>query len=61
MNPKELAIATIRRLPDSATWIEIEERIRFMAAIEQGLDDVRTGRVVPHGDVEKQLGLWLSR
>ena len=33
MSTKELAINTIRGLPDTATWEDIEDRIRFLAAI----------------------------
>lgn len=42
---------TIRDLPEDASWQEIEERIRFLAAIEKGRAEVRRGEVVPHEDV----------
>jgi len=32
MTSKDLAIKTIQELPDSATWEDIEERVRFLAA-----------------------------
>jgi predicted transcriptional regulator len=60
MSTKELAINTIRDLPESATWEDIEERIRFLAAIERGRKDIREGKVVPHEEVKKQLAEWLS-
>lgn len=60
MTRKETAIDTIRKLPDSATWDDIEERIRFLAAINKGLDDVKNGRVVAHEDVKESLKQWLS-
>ena len=47
-------------MPDSATWADIEERIRFLAAIDKGLKDVKSGRVVAHEDVRKSLNQWLS-
>ncbi len=61
MTRKDLAIETIQKLPDSATWLDIEERIRFLAAIDQGLEDVRAGRVIPHEDVKASLASWLSK
>ena len=51
MSTKELAINTIRDLPESATWEDIEERIRFLAAIERGRKDIQEGKVVPHEEV----------
>ena len=56
-----MAIKTIRELPDSATWEEIEERVRFLAGIDRGLADVRAGRVVPHEEVKESLKQWLAR
>ena len=60
MSTKEIALDTIRGLPDHATWQEIEERIHFVAAIEKGLEDVRQGKVVPHEEVKAALQEWLS-
>lgn len=61
MTKKEIAIKIIRDLPDSATWADIEERIRFLAAIDKGLTDIKAGRVVPHEEVKESLGKWLSK
>jgi predicted transcriptional regulator len=60
MTRKEIAIRTIQGLPDSATWADIEERIRFLAGIDQGLADIKAGRVVPHEQVRESLKKWLS-
>ena len=61
MTNKETAIKTIQDMPDSVTWDDIEERIHFLAAIDKGLEDVRTGRVIPHKDVKESLEQWLSK
>jgi predicted transcriptional regulator len=61
MSTKEVALASIQELPESASWEDIEERIRFLAAIEKGRQDIRAGRVVPHEEVRKQLDQWLTR
>jgi predicted transcriptional regulator len=61
MTKKETAIKTIQDMPDSVTWDDIEERIHFLAAIDKGLEDVRTGRVIPHKDVKESLAQWLSK
>jgi predicted transcriptional regulator len=61
MTSKDMAIKTIQDLPDSATWEEIEERVRFLAAIDKGLADIKAGRVIPHEEVKESLGKWLSK
>lgn len=61
MTTKDIAIQTIERLPNTATWADIEERVRFLAAIDRGLDDIRSGRVIPHADIKRSLGKWLSK
>ena len=61
MTTKDLAIRTIQDLPDSATWEDIQERVRFLAGIDKGLADIKAGRVIPHADVKESLKQWLSK
>lgn len=61
MTSKEIAIKIIQDLPDSATWADIEERIRFLAGIDKGLADIKSGKVIPHKEVKESLKKWLSR
>ena len=61
MTSKEIAIKTIQDLPDSVTWADIEERIRFLAGIDKGLADIKSGKIVPHEEVKESLKQWLSR
>jgi len=60
MSTKDLVLDTIKRMPNSATWVEIEERIRFLAAIEKGRKEIREGKVIPHQDVKHRLQSWIS-
>jgi predicted transcriptional regulator len=60
MTQKEIVIKTIQELPDSATWEDIEERIRFLAGTDKGLADIKAGRVVPREQVKESLKKWLS-
>ena len=60
MTSKEKAIKIIQDLPDSVTWIDIEERIRFLAAIDKGMDDIKSGKTIPHKQVKESLKEWLS-
>jgi len=61
MTNKDRAIKAIQELPDSATWEDIEERIRFLVAIDRGLADIKAGRVIPHEEVKESLRQWLSK
>ena len=61
MTSKEIAIKTIQDLPDSVTWADIEERIRFLSAIDKGLADIKSGKVIPHKEVKESLTKWLSK
>ena len=60
MSTKELAIVTIRDLPEEASWADIEERIRFLSADEKARDEVRRGAVIPHEDVRDRWERWVS-
>ena len=61
MTSKEIAIKIIQELPDSVTWADIEERIRFLAGIDKGLADIKSGNIIPHEEVKESLKKWLSR
>ncbi len=60
MTSGDLAIKTIRELPDSATWENLEERVRFLSGIDKGLADVKAGRIVAHEEVKESLKKWLA-
>lgn len=60
MSTKELAMETIKDLPEDTSWQEIEERIHFLAAIEKSREEVRRGEIVPHEEVRNLLNGWLT-
>ena len=59
MTEKEIVLETIRALPDDCTLDEIAERIKFMAAVQKGLDELDRGDGIPHDEIKKQLASWL--
>jgi hypothetical protein len=59
MTEKEIVLEIIRALPDDCTLDEMAERIKFMAAIQKGLDDLDQGENIPHEEIKKQLASWL--
>ena len=60
MTDKEIALETIRGLPDNCSLEEIAERIEFMAAVQKGLDQLDSGEGIPHDEVNRQLASWLT-
>jgi hypothetical protein len=48
MTIKEIAIKSIKELPEDATWEDIQERINFMAGVRKGLRELDQGKGIPH-------------
>jgi predicted transcriptional regulator len=61
MSDKQLALDAISTLPEGATIQEILDKIKFLAAIQKGLDQIERGETVPHSEVKRQLAQWLSQ
>lgn len=62
MTNKALVIEAVQKLPDSSTLQDIRREIEFMAAVQEGLEQIRRGEVVPLDTVEKKLrGKWASK
>jgi len=61
MSDKELALDSIRQLPEDAKLDTIAERLEFLAAIRKGLDQIERAETVPHEEVKRQLATWLSK
>ena len=54
---KEEARQILERLPDDATWEDLQYEIYVRQAIEAGLKDCREGRTVSIEEVRRELGL----
>lgn len=55
MSDKQLALESIQRLPDDVSLGAIVERLKFLAGIRKGLDQVERGETVAHEEVKKQF------
>ena len=60
MTSKEIALKTIERLPEDASWEDIQERINFIAAIRKGLRELDEGKGVSHDKVKQEFAEWLT-
>jgi hypothetical protein len=57
---KEIAIDTIKNLPDNATWEDVKERIVFVTGIRKALNELDEGKGIPHDQVEKESSSWIT-
>ena len=57
---KEEARRLIERLPEDATWEDVQYEVYVRQAIEAGLKDSREGRIVALAEVRRRLGLGLT-
>lgn len=48
------------RLPNDATFEDIQYHIYVREKIERGRDDVREGRVVTQEEAERRMNKWLA-
>ena len=60
MTNKEIAIRSIRELPENATWEDIQERINFIAGVRKGLRELDEGKGIDHERVREEFKEWLS-
>ncbi len=54
---KDEARRLIERLPEEATWEDLQYEIYFRQAVEAGLKDSREGRTVPIKEARRRIGL----
>ena len=60
MSAKEAVLQALHRLADDVDYRAIAEEIAFLAALEQGDQDIHSGRVVANEGVRKRLESWTS-
>jgi predicted transcriptional regulator len=53
---KEILRQLIEELPDDCTIADVQYRLHVIETVRRGRADVAAGRVVPHGEVVRQLG-----
>ena len=61
MSVKEQLIAIAQELPDNVTWEEAEDRIRYLAAIDEARAQITRGEGIPHEDVKRQVQSWFRK
>jgi hypothetical protein len=54
---KDEARRLVERLPDDATWEDLQYQIYFRQSVEAGLKDSKEGRIVPQEEARRRFGL----
>jgi len=57
---KEHIRQILDEMPDDASYQDIEYRIYLRRKVDQGLEDVRQGRVLEHEQVKRRMAKWLD-
>jgi predicted transcriptional regulator len=52
---KQLVLEAVQQLPEDATVEDAMERLYFLAKVERGLEDARSGRTVSHEEVRSRF------
>ncbi|HNV09441.1 MAG: hypothetical protein IPK54_06805 [Dokdonella sp.] len=55
---KQHAHMLVERLPDSATWDDLIEQVRFHKAVEEGLAATDRGEFASDEDVRRVFARW---
>ncbi len=54
---KEEILRLVERLPEDATWEDVQYQIYFRQTIEAGLADSTAGRIVPQDEARRRFTL----
>ena len=51
----------LEMLPEDASLEDIQYHIYVRQKVQQGLDDVESGRLISHAEVQRRLAKWLTK
>ena len=55
MTAKEIAIKTIQKLPQDATWEDVQDRINFVTGVRKGLQELDEGMGISHERIKEEF------
>ena len=58
---KQMVLEAVNRLPEEATFSDIADEIAFLAALREGQQDVKDGRVISNEEMKRRLDSWLIK
>jgi predicted transcriptional regulator len=60
MTPKQKTLQALGTLPEDASYEQLQEEVKILAALDEGETDIREGRVVSQEEVKRRLAQWTS-
>jgi hypothetical protein len=60
MSTKEIALETIRKMPDEVSFDELIDELIFIKKVQNGLEQSEKGNTVSTEEAKKKLGRWLK-
>ena len=60
MTPKQKTLQALGTLPEDASYDDLQEEVKILAALEEAECDIREGRVVSHDEVKRRLAQLTS-
>jgi predicted transcriptional regulator len=61
VSDKQLVIELLNRLPADAKLADIHREVEFLAALREGEEQADSGKVVPHDQVKREFGSWITK
>jgi predicted transcriptional regulator len=58
---KQQVLKLIDSLPDDVTLDDIMQELYFRMHVDAALKELDEGKGIPHEEVEKRMGKWLSK
>ncbi len=58
---KEEVRELLEQLPEDASLEDIQYHIYVRQKVQNGLDAVRKGKVIPQDEIEKRMARWLAK
>jgi predicted transcriptional regulator len=58
MSDKQMAVAVLEKMPETATLDEISEEMAILAALQRGKADIAAGRTITHEEVKQRSAKW---
>jgi hypothetical protein len=58
MGDRDTVLASIKRLPENASFGQMRERIDFLAALRAAELSLERGEGIPHEEVKRQFSTW---
>jgi predicted transcriptional regulator len=60
MTNKEIVQDLLQSLPDDTSLQDIAYKLEFIAAVRQGMAEIKNGQTVSAEDIERDLTAWLT-